>query len=179
MGIFSTLGRKLGLGDDEEEFLEDEREERTEKNAKDTPQASTPKEMQSMREDNDTGFGGHRDELHSNVVDFMSRNPKVQEAVAGFKMKVVIIEPKTFDDAQQVANCLREKRPVVLNFEKTERDVARRILDFISGTIYAIQGAVSRVGNNVFLCAPSNVNVAYTEDDKRKGSADMPWMTNR
>ena len=178
MGIFNTLGRKLGLSDDEEELLEEEATESAKKAAPATPEQYAPKEMQNMRDNNDTGFGG-RDEAHNNVVDFMSRNPKVQEAVAGFKMKVVIIEPKVFDDAQQVANCLREKRPVVLNFEKTERDVARRILDFISGTIYAIQGAVSRVGNNVFLCAPSNVNVAYTEEEKPKGNADMPWMSSR
>ena len=174
MSIFNTLGRKLGFGGDEE--YEDETEE---SNLKETPKREQSKEVPTvMQDDADNGFGG-REEPHSNVVDFMSRNPKVQEAVAGLKMKVIIIEPKVFDDAQQVANCLREKRPVVLNFEKTERDVARRILDFISGTVYAIQGAVSRVGNNVFLCAPSNVNVAFTEDDKNKGSADMPWMSKR
>ena len=176
MGLINKLCGKLGIGDNDEELL-DEAEEIVEETAVKAPnKQDEPKEMQVMQ-DKDTGFGG-RDELHGNVVDFMSRNPKVKEAVAGFKMKVVIIEPKVFDDAQQVSDCLREKRPVVLNFEKTERDVARRILDFISGTIYAIQGAVSRVGNNVFLCAPSNVNVAYTEENKR-GSADMPWMSQR
>jgi len=90
-------------------------------------------------------------------------------------MKVIVIEPRSFDDAQQVANNLREKKPVVINFEKTEDDDAKRIIDFISGTTYALNGEIKKVGNKVFLCAPSNVNVSYTEDEK-KVSAEMPWL---
>ena len=176
MGLFDKLSNKFGLSNNDEDLLDEENED-NEPSPEIASRKEEPKEMQQMQE-NEMEFGGRNEPSHSNVVDFMSRNPKVQEAVAGFKVKVVVVEPKSFDDAQQVANCLREKRPVVLNFEKTEREVARRILDFISGTIYAISGAVSRVGNNVFLCAPNNVNVSYTEDGKR-GSTDMPWMNKR
>ena len=95
--------------------------------------------------------------------------------VTAYKLKVVVIEPKSFDDAQQVANNLREKKPVVINFENTEAEAAHRIIDFISGTTYALNGEIKKVGHNVFLCAPSNVNVTYTEEEK-KVSAEMPWL---
>ena len=91
------------------------------------------------------------------------------------RMKVVVIEPRSFDDVQQVANCLREKKPVVINFENTDADDAKRIIDFISGTTYALAGDIKKVGRNVFLCGPSNVNVAYTQEHSA-GPMDLPWM---
>ncbi len=116
-----------------------------------------------------------RNESSRNVVDFQSAASARETTVTNMKMKVIVIEPKTFDDAQQVANNLREKKPVVINFEKTEADDAKRIIDFISGTTYALNGEIKKVGHNVFLCAPSNVNVSYTEEE-RKVSTDMPWL---
>ena len=59
--------------------------------------------------------------------------------------------------------------------EKTEAEDAKRIIDFISGTTYALNGEIKKVGHNVFLCAPSNVNVSYTEEE-RKVSTEMPWL---
>jgi cell division inhibitor SepF len=107
-----------------------------------------------------------------NVVDFSSVQKEKADAV---KMRVVVIEPKSFDDAQQVANCLREKRPVVINVENTDSDDARRIIDFISGTTYALNGEIKKVGHDVFFCAPSNVNVSLTQEDRRV-STEMPWL---
>ena len=108
----------------------------------------------------------------SNVVDFQTA---VNGGMIRSKMKVVVIEPQSFDDVQQVANCLKEKRPVVINFEKTDAEVAHRIIDFISGTTYAIAGDIKKLGHNVFLCAPNNVSVSYTQD-RGSISADMSWM---
>lgn len=112
----------------------------------------------------------------SNVVNFQAAaaNAAMSNAAA-YKMKVIVIEPKSFDDAQQVANCLRDKRPVVINFENTLDVDAKRITDFISGTIYALNGEIKKVSNNVFFCAPSNVNISYSED-KKSVSAEMPWL---
>lgn len=112
----------------------------------------------------------------SNVVNFQAAAANAaMNNVAAYKMKVVVIEPKSFDDAQQVANCLREKRPVVINFENTIEEDAKRITDFISGTIYALNGEIKKVSNNVFFCAPSNVNISYSED-RKSVSTEMPWL---
>ena len=129
-------------------------------------------------EEEEESFAMNHDRSDSsrNVVDFQSAaSARETSTVTNMKMKVIVIEPKTFDDAQQVANNLREKKPVVINFEKTEADDAKRIIDFISGTTYALNGEIKKVGHNVFLCAPSNVNVTYTEEEK-KVSAEMPWL---
>lgn len=119
-------------------------------------------------------LGREKGESSRNVVDFQSA-ASARENTANIKMKVIVIEPQTFDDAQQVANNLREKKPVVINFEKTEAEDAKRIIDFISGTTYALNGEIKKVGHNVFLCAPSNVNVSYTEEERRV-STEMPWL---
>ena len=99
----------------------------------------------------------------------------IDNVVAAYRMNVVVIEPQTFDDAQQVAVNLQKKKPVVLNFEKTEKTVANRIIDFISGTTYALNGDIKKISNNVILCAPSNVNVSYSEVERRLGD-DMSFL---
>jgi cell division inhibitor SepF len=106
------------------------------------------------------------------VVDFQG---VAREHAASCKMRVMVIDPKSFDDAQQVADCLKAKKPVIVNFENTDSEDAHRIVDFISGTTYALNGDLKKVGHNVFLCAPSNVNVDYTED-KKTVSTEMPWL---
>ncbi len=110
----------------------------------------------------------------SKVVDFHSTASSIKESSMAH-MKVMVIEPKSFDDAQQVANCLKEKRPIIINFENTDEAAAKRIIDFISGTTYALSGEIKKVSRNVFLCAPSNVNISYSQEQKSI-STEMPWM---
>ena len=88
---------------------------------------------------------------HSNVVNIPFNQVQV---------KVIIVEPVKFDDSQKIADCLREQRPVVVNFENTEPEVIRRITDFVTGTIYAIDGNLQAVGRDILLCAPKNVDIA-------------------
>lgn len=99
----------------------------------------------------------------------------IDNVIAAYRMNVIVIEPQSFDDAQQVAVNLQKKKPVVLNFENTEKSVASRIIDFISGTTYALNGDIKKISNNVFLCAPHNVNVSYSEEEHRLGD-DMSFL---
>jgi cell division inhibitor SepF len=163
MNIFDKVCGKMGLMDpeDEKEELEEYFEEEE-------------KKPSFMKQDEENRMN-HYSESSNNVVDFHSAASARESAAAATKVKVVVIEPKSFDDAQQVANNLRERKPVVINFEHTEGEAAKRIIDFISGTTYALNGEIKKVGHNVFLCAPSNVNVSYTEEEK-KVSAEMPWL---
>lgn len=160
MGFMKKVCGKLGLTDSsenddllEEELLDEEEE-----------QSKLASEVKSTHT-------APRSAMPSNVVDIHS----VANGTLRSKMKVVVIEPQSFDDVQQVANCLKEKRPVVINFEHTDAEVAHRIIDFISGTTYAIAGDIKKLGHNVFLCAPSNVSVSYTQE---RGSipTDMTWL---
>jgi cell division inhibitor SepF len=85
------------------------------------------------------------------------------------KSKITTIKPKDFNGAQIVADCLRDKIPVIVNFEETDINDARRIIDFISGTTYAVGGKIKQVSQKVFICAPDNVTVSSSEEDKKPG----------
>jgi cell division inhibitor SepF len=75
------------------------------------------------------------------------------------EVRVVVIEPSSFDDSQKVADFLRNDQPVVVNFETTEPAVRKRMTDFISGTIYALNGTIRTIGPNILVCAPRNVDI--------------------
>lgn len=112
----------------------------------------------------------------ANVVDFSSA-VAIRENSRGtmIKSKITTIRPKSFvDDAQTIANCLREKVPVIVNFENTDTADAQRIIDFISGTIYALNGTLKQVSQKVFISAPNNVTVTYTEDVRK--TDNNSWM---
>lgn len=159
MKLFDKVCGKFGIMDADEE-----RGEQEEPVAAPAPEPSMPFARPAPQEP----VPAH------NVVDFHAA-VSAREGMGPGRMKVIVIEPKGFDDAQEVANCLRDKRPVVINFEHTDPEAAKRIIDFISGTTYALNGEIKKVGRSVFLCAPSNVNVTYTEEEK-KVSTEMPWL---
>ena len=71
--------------------------------------------------------------------------------------KVIIREPNEYSDAQDIADCLKENYPVFINLQRLEKSQAKRVVDFLSGTIYAIDGDIKRVGTNLFLCTPQSV----------------------
>ena len=71
--------------------------------------------------------------------------------------KVIIREPNEYSDAQDIADCLKENYPVFINLQRLEKSQAKRVVDFLSGTIYAIDGDIKRVGTNLFLCTPKTV----------------------
>ena len=74
-------------------------------------------------------------------------------------LQVVLAKPERFDDASAIADHLNEKRTVVLNLEAANRDVARRLIDFLSGVAYANAGQLKRVANSTFIITPYNVSV--------------------
>jgi cell division inhibitor SepF len=96
-------------------------------------------------------------------------------ATAQKQMKVMVVEPFSFDDAQHVADHLKNRKPVVVNFENCDKEVAKRMIDFISGTTYALAGSIQKVGNNIFLCAPNNVDVAYSPHEDGVDKDFLPW----
>ena len=73
--------------------------------------------------------------------------------------KVIIREPNEYSDAQDIADCLKENYPVFINLQRLEKSQAKRVVDFLSGTIYAIDGDIKRVGTNLFLCTPKSVTM--------------------
>lgn len=109
------------------------------------------------------------------VIKGKKSNNIVNLPTAQKQMKVMVVEPFSFDDAQHVADHLKNRKPVVVNFENCDKEVAKRMIDFISGTTYALAGSIQKIGNNIFLCAPSNVDVAYSPQDEGADKEFLPW----
>lgn len=94
------------------------------------------------------------------------------------QVKLFLCEPEAFEEAQAVADQLRSHRPVVLNLHKAQFDHAVRIIDFISGTIYALGGRMEKIGHQIFLCTPENVEIQGKISDilKQQGEAGSTFQ---
>ena len=104
-----------------------------------------------------------------------TKKPKVVNIAATTQLKVVVISIEQFDEAREVADHLRSKKPVVVNLEKLEREVARRVIDFISGSVYSLGGSIQKVSGGIFLIAPYNVDIMSDVRDELKNTGIFPW----
>ena len=86
------------------------------------------------------------------------------------KNKTILVEPRAFSEAQQIADYLKNKNQVVVNFKRVTSDVSKRIMDFLNGIIYAIDGTMQKLGPGIVLCAPKGFEIegSITEDDNKK-----------
>ena len=87
------------------------------------------------------------------------RSNKVVNIRAATQLQVVLVKPERFENASEIADHLREKRTVVLNLESTNKDIARRLLDFLSGVAYANEGKIKKVAISTYIITPYNVDI--------------------
>lgn len=90
--------------------------------------------------------------------------------------KLVLSEPRSYDETQEIADHLRARRPVVVNLQRVRQDLAVRIVDFLSGTVYALNGGISKVGPNIFLCTPDSVEIQGAITEMLDGESDYKKM---
>lgn len=90
-------------------------------------------------------------------------------------VSVVVIEPIDFNDSQKMADYLCKNQPVVINFEDTDPDVRKRIVDFVSGTIYALDGTVKKIGRNILVCTPPNIDIDTENTNYVEEEGNSPW----
>lgn len=83
--------------------------------------------------------------------------------------KMILLEPRAYSESQQIADYLRARNTVVVNLKRVTSDQAKRIVDFLSGTIYAIGGDLQKIGGGIFLCTPNNVNIQGKITDEKEG----------
>lgn len=93
------------------------------------------------------------------TADIPRRSNKVVNIHATTQLQVVLVKPERFEDASSVADHLNEKRTVVLNLESTNKDISRRLIDFLSGVAYANNGQIKRVANSTYIITPYNVDI--------------------
>ena len=88
-----------------------------------------------------------------------SRNNKVVNIHATTQLKVVLVTPERFENASEIADHLKDKRTVVINLESTNKDIARRLIDFLSGVAYAGEGKIKKVAANTYIITPYHVDI--------------------
>ena len=119
-------------------------------------------------------FGGGDDTIEENGEDAYYKTSKEefseQNGIAGSKM--MLLEPRAYSESQQIADYLKNRNAVVVNLKRVTPDQAKRIVDFLYGTIYAIGGDLQKLGGGIFLCTPNNVNVEgnISEDNATKST---------
>ena len=86
--------------------------------------------------------------------------------------KMILLEPRAYSEAQQIADHLKKRNTVVVNLKRVTSDQAKRIMDFLSGTIYAIKGNIQKIGSGIFLCTPNNINVQGKITDESEKDRD-------
>ena len=108
---------------------------------------------------NNRGVGIGMDEETEEPAEGTSKKNKVVNIHATTQLKVVLVKPERFEDASTIADHLNNKRTVVLNLESTNKEVSRRLVDFLSGVAYANNGQIKRVANSTFIITPYNVDI--------------------
>ncbi len=92
--------------------------------------------------------------------------------------KMILLEPRAYSESQQIADHLKNRNSVVVNLKRVTSDQAKRIIDFLSGCIYAIGGTMQKIGVGIYLCTPKNVNVQgkiSDEAEKNKTEVEEEW----
>ena len=139
MGLMDELKKIIHPYDDEDYDYEDDFEE---------PVKESSRSLFDDRKDD------RREDRRSE-----DRHNKVVNIHATTQLKVVLVKPERFENASEIADHLKEKRTVVLNLESTNKDVARRLIDFLSGVAYAGEGKIKKVAANTYLFTPYSVDI--------------------
>ena len=139
MGLMDELKKIIHPYDDEDYDYEDDFEE---------PVKESSRSLFDDRKDD------RREDRRSE-----DRHNKVVNIHATTQLKVVLVKPERFENASEIADHLKEKRTVVLNLESTNKDVARRLIDFLSGVAYAGEGKIKKVAANTYIITPSSVDI--------------------
>ena len=94
-------------------------------------------------------------------------------------IRMVISQPTTFEQSDEICSFLKEKKSIIVNLEYVNKDVARRIVDFISGGVYALDGYIQKVSNSIFLVAPSNYEITNEmAREEMKSKLSVSWLKN-
>ena len=156
MGIFDELKRMAHpFEDDDDDFEEYETAapRSTDRRDRGIDRYERPERVERVSRNN------NNDNYDVIGMENERRSNKVVNIRAATQLQVVLVKPEKFDDASAIADHLREKRTVVLNLESTNKEIARRLLDFLSGVAYANEGKIKKVAISTYIITPYNVDI--------------------
>lgn len=119
-------------------------------------QQSQPAQEENMSYNSNVNYNNSN---YNSTSDSQKQNSKVVSMHSTTQLAVVLVKPDRFENAAEIADHLKEKRTVVLNLEQTNKEVARRLVDFLSGVAYANEGKIKRVANSTYIITPYNVDI--------------------
>ncbi len=126
-------------------------------------------DYEDEQEEEDKKIFGRRN--NNKVVNMQQSQPNA--------IKMVISQPTTFEQSDEICSFLKERKSVIVNLEYVNKDVARRIVDFISGGVYALDGYIQKVSNSIFLVAPSNYEITNEmAREEIKSKLSVSWLKN-
>ncbi len=169
-GLLSKFKSLVGFEEIDDEYEEDEVYEEEER--------KSPRRSSSYGLGNSTiSESSMRNSSSPEKENIVSMQKQTLNAITA-QFKIVVIEPKGFDECPKLVDNLKSRKPVIINLEKIETDTARKIFDFLSGATYALNGNVQKIANNIFVFLPENVDV--TTNTSHKGIVfgednDSPW----
>ena len=105
---------------------------------------------------------------------------KASKSLGGSQsVKMVILQPTTFDEAVEVCDLLRERKSIIINLESVNKDIARRLIDVVSGAVHVLDGHMQKISNSIFLIAPYNYDISNdTKEDSRSKINVSSWLKN-
>lgn len=160
MGFKDMISGVLGIDDDYDDEVITEAEIDAEKEKLSAARGESMK-MDKV-EPTPTGMNYKMDNSYESIAPKLSRGSVNKNysmnGTAPFKM--LVIEPKSFDECTKLVDNLKSRKPVIINLERVETDLAKKMFDFMSGATYALNGNVQRVTANIFIFAPANVDIA-------------------
>lgn len=122
-------------------------------------------------------FNGDEDEKSDNEYYHITSDEALKTGGEGTKL--ILLEPRAYSESQQIADHLKNRHTVVVNLKRVTKDQAKRIVDFLSGTIYALGGDLQKIGNGIFVCTPNNINVqgkiTNDEEGSKKDDIDLEF----
>ena len=182
MGFTDSLKKIVGIEeiDDDEIITEDEIEAAKEELKAEHNDFKDKSEHEEDGETKDTVIippfnkmqgGSSRERKH------MQKERNYTMTTSTGAMKLLVIEPRNFEECKTLVDNLKSKKPIIINLEKLETEIAKKIFDFLSGATYALEGTVTKVTNNIFIFAPKNVGVTESKDDTHTETAEeqSPW----
>lgn len=108
---------------------------------------------------------------------FGSKKNKIVNMPQVQSVKMVITQPTSFEQSEELCNYLKEKKSIIVNLEYVNKDVARRIIDFLSGAVHALNGHIQKVSNSIFLIAPVNYDIeSDLAREELKSKLSVSWL---
>ena len=128
---------------------------------------------EGYEEDFDTYQEEEEEELEPRGL-FGRKNSKVVSMAQ--QVRMVIMQPTNFEQAEEICDLLKEKKSVIINLEYVNKDVARRIIDVVSGAAHALDGHMQKISSSIFLVAPYNYDITSDSKDEGKSKSAVSWL---